>query len=262
MATVWLYSILSVLAVSLISFIGLLGITLSTKTLSKIVLYLVSFSAGALLGDALIHLLPETVGEAGGFTTQISIYVLLGFFSLFVIEKLICWRHCHADITQDEIDHEHHVGHKKHVHAFVWMNLIGDSVHNFIDGLIIAASYIVSVPVGIATTSAVILHEIPQEIGDFGVMIHGGFSKIKALSFNFITALTAVLGVIVVFILDARIEHLNTFLIPFAAGHFIYIAASDLVPEIHKELDIKKSIIQMVFFLLGIVVMFSLILLE
>ena len=136
------------------------------------------------------------------------------------------------------------------------MNLIGDGIHNFIDGLIIAASFVINFPLGIATTIAVIAHEIPQELGDFGVLVYGGFTKLKALFFNFLTALTAILGAVIGFFLAGSVEGFVPFLIPFAAGGFIYIAASDLVPELHKEADLKKSILSFIFFLLGIIFMY------
>src|SRR3989338_3600079 len=192
MPNVWIYSLASVLIVSLVSFVGVLTLSIKTEKLKKILLYLVSFSAGALFGDAFIHLLPEIVEEAG-FGLNISIYVMVGIGVSFVIEKFIHWRHCHLPNT------------KGHVHPFAMMNLFGDGIHNFIDGLIIGASYLASIPVGIATTLAVIFHELPQEIGDFGVLLHGGFSKARTLFFNFVTALTAVLGAAVSFILQALI---------------------------------------------------------
>jgi len=245
MPNVWIYSLVSVLIVSLISFLGLLTLSINVDKLKKILLYMVSFSAGALFGDAFIHLLPEIVEEVG-FGLNISIYVMSGIGFSFIIEKFIHWRHCH-------IPHS-----KEHIHPFAMMNLFGDGVHNFIDGIIIAASYLVSVPVGIATTLAVILHEIPSEIGDFGVLLHGGFSKGKALFYNFITALTAVLGAIVSLLISSYIENITTFLIPFAAGSFIYIAGSDLIPELHKEVEVKKSLLQFVAIVLGVLVMFLL----
>ncbi len=142
------------------------------------------------------------------------------------------------------------------------MNLVSDSIHNFIDGLIIAASYLVNIPLGFATTLAVIFHEIPQEIGDFGVLIHGGFSKSKALFFNFITAITAIIGAIVALILSSYIPNITGFLVPFAAGGFIYIAGVDLIPELHKDVNIKNSIFQFLCFILGILVMIILLFLE
>jgi len=250
MQGVWFYTILSVFIVSIISFVGVLTLSIKTEKLKKFLIFLVSFSAGALLGDAFIHLLPEVIEESG-FTLLVSGFVLSGiFFSLF-IEKIIHWNHCHMPIT------------KGHVHTFSIMNLVGDGVHNFIDGLIIGASYLVSIPVGIATTIAVVLHEIPQEIGDFGVLLHGGFTKKKALFSNFLTAVTAIIGAIVALLLSSSVENLVLFLVPFAAGNFIYIACTDLIPELHKDsVKISHSLLQVVFFLLGIAVMFSLILLE
>ena len=149
-----------------------------------------------------------------------------------------------------------------HPHPLALMNIVGDATHNFIDGLIIAGSYLVSIPVGIATTLAVIFHEIPQEIGDFGVLLHGGFSKQKALMFNFLSALTAILGAVVALLISSFVENITIFLAPFAAGIFIYIAGTDLIPELHKEVEVKKSFIQLLWFVLGIGVMLALLLLE
>ena len=209
-----------------------------------------SFSAGALLGDVFIHLLPGIVEESG-FGLSISLYILLGILFSFSVEKIVNWRHCHHPTT------------KEHPHPFAIMNLVGDFLHNFIDGLIIGASYMISIPIGIATTIAVILHEIPQEIGDFGVLIHGGFSRNRALFFNFITALSAVLGALISMVLAANIEGSLMFLIPFAAGNFLYIAGSDLIPELNKyQFTTKGSILQLSAIILGIMIMVSLLLLE
>ena len=249
MLDVWVYTLVSVLIVSLISFVGVLTFSIRAEKLKKILIYMVSFSAGALFGGAFIHLLPEVIGEVG-FSLNISVYIMLGIGFSFIIEKFVHWRHCHLPIT------------KTHVHPFAIMNLVGDGVHNFIDGLIIGASYLVNIPVGIATTLAVILHEVPQEIGDFGVLLHGGFSKLKALFFNFITALTAVIGAIVALVMSSYVENITIFLIPFAAGTFIYIAGSDLIPEIHKEVEVKKSLLQFAAIVLGVLVMLFLLLLE
>ncbi|MFQ5647971.1 MAG: ZIP family metal transporter [Candidatus Aenigmatarchaeota archaeon] len=240
----WLYTLLSVILVSLISFVGVLTISLNMERLKKVLLYLVSFAAGGLLGGAFIHLIPEAVGEFG-MTASFSLYLLGGIVLFFILEKFICWRHCHHPTTNS------------HPHPFAYMNLLGDGVHNFIDGLIIAASYLVSIPLGVATTIAVILHEIPQEIGDFGVLVHGGFSRKRALGMNFLTALTAVAGAVVVLLLGA-VEGLGAFLLPLAAGGFIYIAGSDLIPELHKEMSMRKSGVQLLFIVLGIAIMYLL----
>jgi len=242
---VWIYSLIGVLVVSLISFIGLFTLPINEKKLANFLLYFVSFSVGALLGDVFIHLLPEAV-ENSGFGLNISLYILLGIISSFIMEKILHWRHYHASPP------------KKHPRPFALMSLIGDSIHNFIDGLIIGGSYLVSLPIGFASTIAVILHEIPQEIGDFGILLHGGFSKKKALFLNFVTALTAFLGVLISLILSTFNYQFTYFLIPFAAGNFIYIAGSDLIPELHKEADLKKGFIQLLFFILGISIMIAL----
>ncbi|MCX6818057.1 MAG: ZIP family metal transporter [Candidatus Aenigmarchaeota archaeon] len=242
----WLYAIASVLIVSAISLIGVITISIKEEKLAKILLYLVGFSAGGLLGGAFIHLLPEAV-EASGFGLMVSVSVLSGMIVFFIMEKAVHWRHCHVPTS------------KSHPHPFAYMNLVGDSVHNFIDGLIIGASYLASVPIGIVTTLAVVFHEIPQEIGDFGVLLHGGFSRKKALYLNFITALTAVAGTIVAIIASYAVENLTAFLVPFAAGGFIYIASSDLIPELHKDAyETKKSFVQLLTIVLGIAVIFAL----
>ena len=245
----WKYSISSVSLISIISLIGVITLSIKSTNLKKIILYLVSFSAGALLGDVFIHLLPEVTSHYG-FTIKVSILILVGILMSFFIEKIIHWNHCHKPTN------------KKHIHPFAYLNLIGDAFHNLIDGIAIASSYLISIPAGIATTIAVLFHEIPQEIGDFGILIHGGFSKAKALFLNFITALTAILGAIIALLIGNYVENLTLYLIPIAAGNLIYIAASDLIPELHKEFTIKSSIIQLITFILGILVMAALLLLE
>ncbi|MBI5398261.1 ZIP family metal transporter [Candidatus Woesearchaeota archaeon] len=249
MTNVWFYTLLSVFIVSLVSFVGVLTLLMTHRKLHELLLYFVSFSAGALFGDAFLHLLP-TAAEKFGFSVQLSLYVLAGLVFSFAVEKLIRWRHCH-------VPHSH-----KHVHPFAIMNLVGDAVHNFIDGIIIAVSYLVSLPVGLATTLAVVLHEIPQEIGDFGILLHGGFSKAKALFFNFITALAAFGGAILALVFTSYVANVQFFVVPFAAGQFIYIAGSDLIPELHKEIAVKDSLIQFLFFVAGVLVMLALLLLE
>ncbi|MBI4439840.1 ZIP family metal transporter [Candidatus Woesearchaeota archaeon] len=244
MNEVWVYTLASVLIVSVISLIGVFTLAIDIKRLRKILLYMVSFSAGAMFGDAFLHLLPEASSQGLGLSASFSIIIGIAFS--FVVEMLIHWRHCHLPTT------------KKHPHPFAYLNLFGDGVHNFIDGIIIGAGYLLSIPAGIATTLAVVLHEIPQEIGDFGILIHGGFSKNKALFFNFLTALTSFLGAVVSLLLGSKIENATAFLVPFAAGTFIYIAGSDLIPELHKEINIGKSLLQFGTFCAGVLVMLAL----
>lgn len=246
MANPWLYSLVSVTIVSLVSLIGISTISMKEEDLRRIILYFVSFSAGGLFGDAFIHLIPEAVKEVG-FRLDISLYILFGIISLFMVEKLLQWRHCHIPTSTE------------HPHPFAYMNLFGDGVHNFIDGVIIAGSYLVGFPLGVATTLAVIFHEIPQEIGDFGVLVYGGFKRSKALFFNFLSATTAILGAILSLSLGFYFKDFIVFLIPFAAGNFIYIAGSDLIPELHKETNLSKSLLQLLTFIFGMAILLSLV---
>lgn len=248
MIDVWFAAILSVIIVSTVSLIGIFIFSIKFKWLDNALFLIVSFAAGAMLGDAFIHLLPEV--SINGFTLNTSLSVLSGIAVLFLVEKVIHWRHCHHTPT------------KTHVHPFAIMSLLGDGIHNFIDGLIIGASYLISIPVGIATTIAVLTHEIPQEISDFVVLIHGGFTKGRALFLNFLTASTAVLGTVIALFIGFQAQGFALFLIPFAAGSFIYIAAADLIPEIHKEVRLRKSLGQFFAFLLGIGVMILLLFVE
>ena len=249
METEILYTLGSVILVSIISLVGIIALAWKEKFLNKILLLLVGFSAGALIGDVFIHIIPELV-EEGKFTLTVSLSILAGIILFFILEKVIFWHHCHLG------------PHKHHVHEFGFTNLIGDALHNLLDGLIIGASYLVSIPLGIATTVAVIFHEIPQEIGDFGVLIHAGYSKAKALFFNFLTACFAILGGIIAIALKAEVELLEQYLIPVIAGGFIYIAIADLIPELKKEEKTGRSIMQIIWFILGIAVMLALLLLE
>lgn len=237
----FLWIMISTFIISLISFIGIFTLALKDKLLDKIVLLLVSLSAGALMGGAFLHLLPESVELSEGL--DVFLFVLVGFALFFLIEKVLHWRHCHKGECQ--------------VHTFTYMNLIGDSIHNFIDGLIMATSFVISIPLGMTTTMAIALHEIPQEIGDFGVLIYGGFTKKKALVLNFLTALTAVFGGLIGFFISNMVENVKLFILPFAAGGFLYIAASDLIPEIRKETSLKKSMIYFGIFILGIFIMYA-----
>ncbi len=229
------------LLVSLMAFVGIFTISIKEKTLDKFLLLFVAFSAGALLGGAFLHLLPEAVEGLSGMSP--FLYTILGILTFFLMEKLLFWRHCHK-------------GHC-HVHTFSYMNLIGDGVHNFIDGMIIAASFVHSIGLGYATTLAVIMHEIPQEIGDFGVLVYGGFSRKKALFYNFLSGLVALLGALVGYYATVAVDGAMLFLLPFAAGGFLYIASSDLIPELHNEPDFKKSMSSFLFVLLGIGLMYA-----
>ena len=245
----WIYSIVSVFLISLVSLIGVLALSLNRDRLAKLTLFLVSFAVGGLFGDAFIHLLPESFQELGT-NLSVSLYVISGILIFFVLEKFLRWRHCHIPTSEE------------HMHPLATINLVGDAVHNLIDGMLVGASYMVSLPIGVATTLAVIMHEIPQEVGDFGVLIHAGLSVKKALALNFLSALTAMLGVILAIVLGSEIEGFSLSLLPIAAGGFLYIAGSDLIPELHHEVKVLRSLLQFVMILLGVGVMALLIFLE
>jgi len=245
MFTVYFYALASVVVVSLISFIGVCTLLVKKDTLEKVTIFLVAVSAGALLGDAFLHLLPEMVKESSG-----SLFawfgILGGIVAFFVLEKIIQWRHCHLSTCEN---HPHPVG---------TMNLVGDAMHNFIDGVIIGGTFLVSIPLGFATTLAVIVHEIPQEIGEFGVLLHSGYTRRRAILFNLLSASTAILGTIIALVVGVESGSVADFIIPFTAGGFIYIAASDLIPELHKETRPHISVIQLFSILLGIGIMWLL----
>ena len=241
--------LLSVFVVSLISIIGIFFIFINKKTLNKLILFLVAVSVGSLLGGVFLHLIPEII-DTSGFTLTVAFLVLGGIILFFVIENFIHWRHCHIQTS------------KQHPHPVGAMNLIGDAIHNFTDGLIIAAAYFVSMPIGIATTLAVLIHEIPQEIGDFGILLYAGYSKKKALLFNFLSALVAVIGAIIGIIFAEKSTVFSYIVLPIAAGGFLYIAGSDLIPEIHKQQENKFSFRNLAGILLGILIMYALTLLE
>lgn len=245
MLKVWIYTLTSVFIVSLASFVGALTIAFRKDFPQKVLLFLVSLSAGALLGGVFFHLIPEAAKDIG-FNLNLAIYILTGILTFFALEKLICWRHCHIETSEE------------HPHPFAFMNLIGDALHNFIDGMIIAGTYLVSIPLGISTTIAVLFHEIPQEIGDFGVLVHGGFGRLKALLLNFATALTAVLGALLILTLNIEVAAAGKILVPFTAGGFLYIAASDLIPELRKDIKPLNSLLQLIFILFGLGIMYLL----
>ncbi|MBN1503280.1 ZIP family metal transporter [Candidatus Woesearchaeota archaeon] len=218
------------------SVVGIFFIAVNRKIFQRIILSLVGFSAGALIGGAFLHLIPEAIGDCD--CNYIFFYVILGIALFFLLERILHWHHCHEGVCD--------------VHTFTYMNLFGDGLHNFIDGLVILTAFKLSYSLGLTTTLMVITHELPQEIGDYAVLIHGGFSRVKALSYNFLSALTAILGALVGYFLFPLIGKLSEFLLPFAAGGFIYIAMSDLVPELHKEKDLSKSLVHFGLFSLGI----------
>jgi zinc and cadmium transporter len=242
MLKVWAYSIVSVVFVSLLSLIGVFTLSLNQQRLRKVLLFLISFAVGGLYGDAFIHLIPESFKKLG-MTLETSQLVLAGVLLFFVIEKVI-------RRAQEAI-----VFRRFNVKPMVTLNILVDAVHNMIDGMLIGASFMVSIPIGITTTLAVILHEIPHEIGDFAILVHGGLTVRRALFFNFLSALTAVAGGVLSLLLGPTMQNYSVVVLPITAGGFIYIAGSDLIPELQQNVGLKASLLQFLLVLLGIGIM-------
>jgi zinc and cadmium transporter len=225
----------------LVSFAGAFTLALKNKTLQKVLFVLVAFSAGTMIGGSLLHLLPESFEGLGDIDLAMMIFII-GFSVFFIVERFLHWHHCHS-------------GEPCEVHTYSYMILIGDGIHNFIDGLVIASAFVVDVGLGFITSFVIIGHELPQEIGDFGVLLHGGMKKTKALIYNFLSQLMAVVGGLVGFFLFTDL--LRSLMLPFAAGGFMYIAASDLVPELHKEPKLSRAGLAFAFFLIGVLLMLA-----
>jgi zinc and cadmium transporter len=246
---VWTLALASVTLVSLLSLIGAFTISIDLGRLKRALRYLIAFAAGALLGDAFLHLLPE-VFEQGLDPRAIAVRILAGLVVFLFLERIVYWRHSHMPTSEHQ---PHPVG---------VTNLVGDALHNFIDGAVIGGSFLVSPALGLTTTLAVILHEIPQEIGDFSILIHAGYTRNRALWLNFLSAIVAVLGTVATLTLGGSVASLATYLVPFTIGGFLYIATVDLLPEIHREARNTASVVQLMHFLVGIGVMAALLALE
>ncbi len=232
--------------ISLIAWVGSLALFISEAVMDKILMVLVALSAGGLMGGAFLHLLPEAISEVGSTssaTFSVFSYLLLGFCTFFVLEQFIKWCHDHYGI------HE-----KKPV---TYLVIFSDLVHNFIDGLVVAGSFMIGFNVGVVTAVAIALHEIPQEIGDFGVLVYGGFEKKRALIWNYASAATVIIGGVAGYYLSNLVMGAAVLLLPFAAGNFIYIAASDLIPEIKHGEMIKRNLVHFFTFITGILFMFG-----
>jgi len=243
-----LYTLFATLTISSMSFIGVFLLIKKIRRSSILITALIAFAAGTLLGDVFFHLIPEHI-ESKGYDLKTVFGILAGILIMLVIESIL---HCSHDKPKKS---------EKPMHL-AYMNISGDAVHNFLDGVAVGAAFLINPTVGFATTIAVILHEIPQEFADASVLLYAGWKKTKILMVNFLTALTAVMGALFVFILKDIIQNLESFLIPVAAGQFIYIALADLLPEIHKKTGAKKYIVEITAFILGTITMYLLTLLE
>jgi zinc and cadmium transporter len=271
----WARVLGSVLAVSLVSLLGVVVLSRGRASLDRAVMYLVSLAAGVLLGGAFFHLIPEAY-QVLGDSLLLPSYVLAGFLGFFLLERFL-WAHHHghgdeplpgrdsaAPIDAAAPTRDVHgtveatAGEPRRFRPVVVMSLLGDGIHNLIDGMVIAAAYAASPGLGLVTTTAVLLHEVPQEVGEFGVLVRGGLSVRKALLFNFLSASMAFVGAIVALLVGSGSSGFLEALVPITAGNFIYIAAADLIPELHHEHDPREAVGQGLMLLGGVLVMVAL----
>lgn len=244
---IFFLAMVSVFVTSLISFTGALILSVGQQKIKDAMLYLISFAAGALLGNAFLDLIPYALSKDPNSWLFNSFAILVGILFFFILEAFLHWHH------------QHFVPYYSRKATYGLMNLIGDGIHNFVDGVVIAGSFLVSMELGLTTTVAVILHEIPQEISDFGILLHAGYSTRKALFYNFLSALTAILGALFVFVFKKTVLPFQFSLLAFTAGGFIYIACCDLIPELHKTPQkLSKSLFQFLWLIMGTVIMLAL----
>jgi zinc and cadmium transporter len=237
-ALAWI--VLASVVMTLIALLGATLLLLRPRTARALVLPLVAFAAGSLIGGALFHLLPDALARLGN-TPDVWLLTTVGFAVFFALEQLLHWHH-------------HHSGQRHREQPLTYLLLIGDSLHNFIDGVAVAAAFVTDIGLGITTTIAVAAHEIPQEFGDMAVLIHGGWTRARAVIFNLLTSLTFLAGALLTYVVAAEIN--VSYLVAFAAGTFLYIGATDLVPEINKLGDLRRNLLNLAMFSLGLGVMY------
>jgi zinc and cadmium transporter len=230
-----LWITVSSVVLALISLVGGLTLLLSRKKFAQSSFYLVSFSAGALLAGAIVHLLPESF-ESSLDSFMVSLLTLGGVVLFYIFEQFIHWHHCHRDLDD-------------HVHPVSYMILVADGIHNIIDGLAVGSAFLVDYRLGLATLVAVVAHEIPQELGDFGILIHSGWSAKKALIFNLLSSLTFFIGGLIAYFASRSID--ISYLLPIAAGSFIYIAAVDLLPQVNEKCESTGRFAHFLYFIVG-----------
>ena len=266
---------LTIFLIGSLSLIGLFMISIREKTLDRILFILVAFATGTILASALFDLIPESIhhleelnsGGAGIAENLVFVFIIFGFVIFFVIERFIYWFHGHAHEKENKLvcytglgeGEDYSLSRDSGVKSFALLNLIGDGLHNYLDGIIIMVAFLSGTRNGIIITLAVLFHEFPQEIGDFGILLYGGFSKKKALFFNFISGMIALLGGLTAFFLSTTIDIFNLFFLAFSGGGFLYIASTELMPELIKEKDLKKSIVQALIFICGIILIISIV---
>ena len=267
---------LVILGISLISLAGIFMITIKEKTLDRILFILIAFATGTIFATAIFDLIPESIHHleeliSGGTPLQensVFLIIIIGFVTFFIIERFIYWFHGHAHEHEDQFvcyenileGKEQELLEKKRIKGFVLLNLFGDGLHNFLDGIVIMVAFLNGIPMGLIITLAVFFHEFPQEVGDFGILVYGGYTKKKALIYNFLSAIVAIGGGIFALLLSSTVDVFNFFILAFGGGGFLYLASTELLPELLKQKDLKKSIIQALIFISGIVLIVSLIL--
>ncbi|MBD3211026.1 MAG: hypothetical protein GF311_00330 [Candidatus Lokiarchaeota archaeon] len=270
-----IYGFIAIFFIGAISLIGIFMISLKEKTLDSILFVLVAFATGTILATALFDLIPESlhhleelIDEGAGLSENFVFgFIILGYVVFFIIERFIYWFHGHAhrreneyvcyDTVTENLDKPVEKGPK--IKNFALLNLIGDGLHNFLDGVIIIVAFTTSIGSGIVITLAVLFHELPQEVGDFGILLYGGFSRTKALLFNFLSAMIAMLGGLFALFLTGLVETFNLFFLAFSGGGFLYLASTELMPELLKQKKMKKSITQALIFLAGVIVIILLV---
>lgn len=247
--------VLSVLAASVF-------LLLPDKHRQSVLPHGVSFAIGALLTGAFCGLIPHAFEEvAADQLSSLSATILAGILGFFILEKLLVWRHCHSHACEahgeDSEDHGHnHKGSHGHHSAGVFI-ILGDSIHNFVDGVLIAAAFLTDPQLGIVTSLAVAAHEIPQEVGDFAILLHSGYTRGKALFYNVVSSLATVVGGVLAYFSLEDLHHLLPYFLTLAASSFIYIAVADLIPSLHQKTDIKTSLQQIGFILAGVVLILT-----
>ncbi len=232
--------VIAVVLISLLSLLGAISLAVNEEELHKWMLYVVAFAAGTMLGASFFNLLPRSVEalDHTGFT-----WALVGVVAFFIMERFVFWHHCHT--------------HNHEVKPYTYLNLVGDGVHNFVDGAIIAAAFLTNFELGVVTTIAIAMHEIPQELGDFAILVHGGFSTKKALGFNFLSAVTAVVGGVLMYYLSSTVQGLIPVFLGIASGGFVYVATADLIPELQDEENFGKMLIETIILILGVLLIFG-----
>jgi zinc and cadmium transporter len=236
---------------------------------TRVLPHLVSFATGALLSAALLGLLPHAIEAAGvSKSHEIGMTLLGGLLLFFVLEKMVLWRHCHADVCEVHVNpephgHAHGHGHN-HAHdhdqrrdqASAMLILIGDGFHNVLDGVLIAAAFMTDVHLGIVTAMAVCAHEIPQEVGDLAILLNGGMKPLRALTLNLLTSVTSVVGGVAAYFALAQVQGALPYAIVLAASSFLYIAVADLIPGLHRKVDPGSGVWQLVYIVLGVAVIY------